>query len=143
MKHPYSLSLPGDRFGAQVAQHLSQACTDLDHDIAERLRAARQQALERRKVELASTCGLVTLGHSATLQLGDAPPGLWARCAAALPLLALAGGLLAIAVVQNDNRADELAEIDAALLTDDLPTSAYTDPGFLQFLKAGRSAEQH
>ena len=29
----------------------------------------------------------------------------------------------------------ELAEVDAALLTDALPPAAYADPGFLQFLK--------
>jgi hypothetical protein len=39
--------------------------------------------------------------------------------------------------VQNEHRAHEVAEVDAALLTDDLPPSAYADPGFIQFLKAG------
>jgi hypothetical protein len=28
-----------------------------------------------------------------------------------------------------------LAEVDSALLIDDLPPAAYADPGFLQFLK--------
>jgi hypothetical protein len=35
----------------------------------------------------------------------------------------------------DDDRANELAEIDSALLIDDLPPAAYADPGFLQFLK--------
>jgi len=50
-------------------------------------------------------------------------------------------GLIAINVIQDDKRANELAEIDAALLTDDLPPAAYADPGFSQFLKlsAGQS----
>jgi hypothetical protein len=38
---------------------------------------------------------------------------------------------------QSDRRATELAEVDAALLTDELPPAAYADPGFLQFLKTG------
>jgi hypothetical protein len=54
-----------------------------------------------------------------------------------LPLITLVVGLVAINVIQNDNRANEVAEVDAALLTDDLPPSAYTDPGFLQYLKLG------
>ena len=41
-----------------------------------------------------------------------------------------------INVVQDEKRAHELAEVDAALLTDDLPPAAYADPGFLQFLKS-------
>jgi hypothetical protein len=39
--------------------------------------------------------------------------------------------------VQKEDRANELAEVDTALLTDDLPPSAYADPGFVQFLRAG------
>jgi hypothetical protein len=37
--------------------------------------------------------------------------------------------------LENDRRASEVAEVDAALLTDDLPPAAYADPGFIQFLK--------
>jgi hypothetical protein len=40
-----------------------------------------------------------------------------------------------------DNRANELAEVDSALLIDDLPPAAYADPGFLQFLKNPLSIE--
>ncbi|WP_326543256.1 DUF3619 family protein [Pseudorhodoferax sp.] len=147
MKQPFTSTLPGDRLGTAIAGRLSDACTNLDHDIAERLRVARQQAVARRKVaEVAvgvSAVGAVRPGRAAALQLGGRDePGLWARLGAMLPLLALVGGLLAIYVVQNDNRASELAEVDEALLTDDLPTAAYTDPGFLQFLKTGASAPQ-
>ena len=63
------------------------------------------------------------------------PPLAAAKSLLAIPLIALLVGLIAITMVQNDNRAREVAEIDAALLTDDLPPSAYTDPGFVQFLK--------
>jgi hypothetical protein len=45
-------------------------------------------------------------------------------------------GLASIHVIQNDFRANEIAQIDAELLTDDLPPNAYTDPGFLIFLKS-------
>jgi hypothetical protein len=55
--------------------------------------------------------------------------------ASLLPLIALVAGLAIIQNIMDDDRANELAEVDAALLTDDLPPSAYADPGFLQFLK--------
>ncbi len=35
----------------------------------------------------------------------------------------------------NDESALELAEIDSALLIDDLPPQAYADPAFIDFLK--------
>ena len=47
-------------------------------------------------------------------------------------------GLLAINSIQNENRAREIAEVDAALLTDELPPAAFADPGFIQFLKTTR-----
>jgi hypothetical protein len=52
-----------------------------------------------------------------------------------LPLVALVAGLALIQNILDDNRASELAEVDSAMLSDDLPPSAYADPGFLQFLK--------
>lgn len=138
MTQELSNFLPGDRFGREIARRLSDANASLDHDIAERLRVARQQAVAARQRAAAAMPAVAVSGGGAALQLGTGDDvGLWARVAGMLPLLALVAGLLAIYVVQNDNRASEIAEIDAALLTDDLPTTAYTDPGFLQFLKAG------
>jgi len=49
--------------------------------------------------------------------------------------VALVVGLVTIKHLQDERRALELADIDTALLTDDLPPSAYTDPGFMRFLK--------
>lgn len=148
MNQALSIALSTDRLGRVIAGRLSESCTNLDHDIAERLRVARQQAVARRKVTefapVVSTVSIVRSGRAGTLQLGGPDePGLWARLGAMLPLLALVAGLLVIYMVQNDNRASELAEVDAALLTDSLPTDAYTDPGFLQFLKAGDNAPQN
>ena len=71
--------------------------------------------------------------------------GFWGRAGSAFLLAALAAGLITINIVQNDDRAVDVADLDAALLTDDLPPQAYTDPGFLQFLKtqaSERSAPQ-
>ncbi|TAG34096.1 MAG: DUF3619 family protein, partial [Polaromonas sp.] len=54
------------------------------------------------------------------------------------PFIALVVGLLTIDAVQVDNRAQEVAEVDAALLIDELPPAAFADPGFVQFLKSTR-----
>ncbi|MCX7261854.1 MAG: DUF3619 family protein [Burkholderiales bacterium] len=61
---------------------------------------------------------------------------LWSRLASALPLIALLFGLATIHIFQNEFRANEIAQLDVELLTDDLPPNAYTDPGFLIFLKS-------
>ena len=133
-----------DRFARNVTARLSEGSATLPHDISERLRIARMQALAHRKqVAMRSTTVVASQGGgTATLTLGSQggydEPHWWTRFVAALPLVALVGGLLTIYVVQNDLHANELAEVDTALLTDDLPTVAYTDPGFVEFLKANR-----
>lgn len=128
-----------DRYALKLAARLSAGSTDLPHDISERLRIARQQAVSRRKVlkvsQVRTASSVASSGNTATLSFNDEGLNLWSRLASALPLITLVVGLVAITVIQNDDRANEVAEVDAALLTDDLPPSAYADPGFLQYLK--------
>jgi hypothetical protein len=126
-----------DQFGRRIAARLDAGADELPHDITERLRAARMQALARRQVGLQAAQSVSATAGQATLA-GDERVSLWQRLASVLPLLALAAGLVAIHVIQNERRASEVAEVDAALLTDDLPPAAYADPGFVQFLKSGR-----
>ncbi len=134
--HHYQNLLAQDRFGLQIAARLSDAADELPYDISERLRAARTRAMGKRKVVAQTASSITRSGTSAALTFGTEHLNWWDRVAAAAPLLALVLGLIAINVIQNDKRADEIAEIDAALLTDDLPPAAYTDPGFTQFLKS-------
>ena len=132
--------LAQDRFGLGIAARLSDAANQLPHDVSERLRAARMQAVGKRKIASVRTASsVVASGSAAAMTLGDATGdekfSLWNAIASAIPLIALIVGLISINIIQNDNRAGELAEVDAALLTDDLPPAAFTDPGFVQFLK--------
>ncbi len=135
-----SAQLAQDRFGLRVASRLSIGNADLPHDISERLRVARQQAVTNRKrTQLVSATKSATAvygsGGSAIMSFDDEGMNLWNRLASFLPLIALVVGLIAISVIQNDMRANELAEVDSALLVDDLPPAAYADAGFAQFLK--------
>ena len=128
-----------DGFGRQVAARLSLGTAELPYEISERLRAARAQAMGKRKLVSvhAAPAVIAAGGGTATLGFGDEGVSWWNRIASALPLLVLAAGLVTIHVVQNDRRASEVAEVDAAILTDDLPPAAYADPGFTQFLRSG------
>jgi hypothetical protein len=141
--HIITASQLQDEFGERVAARLSAGAQALPQEVSERLRSMRLQAVARRKVaNVRARTAAALFGYgSATVSLGggggNSGPGFWGRLASALPLAALVGGLVAIHVVQSDNRVSELAEVDAALLTDDLPPAAFTDPGFAQFLKDG------
>jgi hypothetical protein len=129
-----------DRFGRRVAARLARGTAELPYDVTERLRAARTQALAQRKraASLQAAPAVSAAGAAASLTFGDGGQSWWNRIGSALPIIALAAGLVLIHTIENDRRASEVAEVDAALLTDDLPPSAYADPGFVQFLKSSR-----
>ena len=123
-----------DQFGRAVARRLDSGKDEIDYAVGERLRAARVRALAARKTEEHAPV-VIGRGGAATLGLGERT---WFnRIASVLPLVVLAVGLVLIHTSQSERRVNELAEVDAALLTDDLPPAAYADPGFVQYLKSG------
>ncbi|MEJ8858032.1 DUF3619 family protein [Variovorax robiniae] len=120
-----------EQFARRLTARLS-AGDELPHDIGERLRVARQQAVARRKLAPALQPAQVVVASGGAAALGG---GWWTRVGAVVPLIALVVGLITISIIQDENRVNDMAEVDAALLTDDLPPAAFTDPGFAQFLK--------
>jgi len=121
-------------FGNKV-RHLLNQGLELDPGQRERLREAREQALERQRPEP------VPALRWATNVLGtfDGWRGLSTRVL--LPLAVLAIAVSGIYSWQEKRRVAELVEIDSQLLTDDLPIDAYLDRGFQNWLKK-TAAEQ-
>jgi len=132
-----------DRLGSRLAARLDQDMPELSYDLTERLRASRMQALAAKKPETVKvmTPELSLSGGQASLKWGGEDDNLWSRVASLLPLIALIVGLMVIQSIQSENSVLEIAEVDSALLIDDLPPNAYTDPGFLQFLKTQQTEQ--
>jgi hypothetical protein len=103
--------------------------TPVRPEIEERLRRARELALERQQPESAP----------AYAWAGNVLGGLggWSGIAlrVLLPLALLVASGATIYTWQQNQRAAELEEIDSLLLTDDLPIDAYLDRGFQNWLK--------
>ncbi len=51
-----------------------------------------------------------------------------------LPLLVLVAGMVGIYQYEKQQRIEDIAELDAAVLSDELPLSAYLDHGFNAYL---------
>lgn len=129
------------RFGFRVASRLSEGTDRLPHDVTERLRHARELALSRHKLAVsAATAESTHLSSSNTLSFGRGPSGRswWTSLTAWVPLVALVAGLYLIGHFHVQAQIAAAAEVDAALLSDDLPPEAYSDPGFVEFLKTAR-----
>lgn len=134
--HPRLAEVMTDRQGLKLAAQLNLGTAELTHEITERLRAGRERALAQRKVEVRRAPAWVAQGQTAALGWGgEESMGLFGRLSAAIALGALVIGLIGINDTLSDERARELADVDMALLTDDLPPAAYADPGFIQFLQ--------
>jgi hypothetical protein len=123
-----------DQFGQASAALLRQGT--LPKEIKDRLYAARMKAISLKKPEkvrvqkraLATSAGSWNSGSS---------NGVWDTIGWVAPLAVLVFGLIGIAQWQDDARINDIAEVDAALLTDDVPPDAYADSGFMAFLKNG------
>jgi len=125
------------RFARSIAACLTESSERVAPDVAERLRFAREKALEsaraRRGVDVVQGVGRTASGAAV---VGFSRSPWWLRFASVLPLVALVGGLALIQDWQTRSQISVAAEVDEALLGDDLPINAYRDPGFSEFLKA-------
>jgi Protein of unknown function (DUF3619) len=130
------------RYALRVTARLAEQSEAVTHDVGERLRFARERALDRaRAARAATTSPVLQVGNASagTLALGGgswSSSSWWVRFVQVLPLLALVAGLV---LIQNQHVRAQIAaaaEIDFDLLVDELPPTAYGDPGFLEFLKA-------
>ena len=154
------------RFALRVTARLDEGSQALPHDITERLRIAREQAIEAAR-QAQTKLGTVAIGEVspvvATAVSGVSPQGVavlggwneagqsrqssrgrrlddgpltWGwRLATALPVLALVAGLWLVHAYHDQEKVEATADIDTAILTDDLPPDAYADPGFEEFLR--------
>lgn len=122
---------------ARLTRTLDEGTAALPHATSERLRIARVRAIERavqarRLAEVAQRPAAAANPRSAP----RAKASHWAwRLAGALPLAVLAAGLVTIHAMQDDEQVAAAADFDAALLADDVPPAAYSDPGFAEFLR--------
>ncbi len=127
------------RFALRITSGLSERCEVINPDISERLRFARERALTRAAIARSSETSVpVDVTRSGGLLLGRTGTGWWLKLGSLLPVVALAAGLVLIQHWQDTAQISVAAEVDAALLADNLPPGAYGDAGFAEFLKTPR-----
>lgn len=153
----------------EVAQRwihtLEDSLEALPADVQERLRFARERAVARsRAAAVVATTPLVhgvaaspwvlapavagsgapnprawSAGGPARHSTDGTPSG-WSRwLSTLLPAVILFLGLWIAQDVLWDGQIEATAEVDTALLIDELPPQAYTDPGFTEFLRRSTS----
>ena len=122
-------------FAYKVRHALNENLDALPSSTIERLASARNLALSRKKktspLRKLATQGVLA-GHVGGLFGAPAP---WIRhLAVAIPMIVLVVGLVGIYQSEQQQRISETADIDAAVLSDELPLTAYLDHGFNAYL---------
>lgn len=114
--------------GYKIKQQLDQAL-DLKPAELKRLKVAREQALARQR--LTEPVFALAWVDAVAGRLSGNP----ASAGVALAGAALILGLIGVHYWQQTPTVEEIEEIDAALLTSDLPINAYLDKSFDTWLK--------
>lgn len=123
-------------FAYRVRHALNEKLDDLPASTTDRLAAARKAAMARKKAHVPVR---VTQAELVTAGAGDGffsnPFGWLGRMSVAVPLLVLVAGMVGLYQYEEQQRIAEVAELDAAVLSDELPLSAYLDHGFNAYLE--------
>ena len=133
-----------DRIGSAVRECLDGSTAQLPSRVTDRLYHARLAAMAARKHEFVPQLQQLLRPQLALNQGGNSAQSSsnWGRLSWFAPFIVLALGLFAIAEWQQDARINDIAAVDIALLSDDVPPDAYMDSGFLAFLKLSSHAKR-
>ncbi len=118
-------------FAYKVRHALNEHLDDLPPATAERLAAARKTAIARKKAHAPARLAQGRMASNTGSLFSFSFLG---RMGVIVPLLALVVGLAGIYEYEEQQRIAELAELDAAVLSDELPLTAYLDQGFNAYL---------
>lgn len=121
-------------FAYKVRRAMTESSENLPEATLERLATARQLALSRQKQAEPSRAlafsGVLAGNNGVSFSQKNWVKKMWL----ALPLLVLMVGLYGIYEYEQEQQINDLAEIDAAVLVDELPPDAYLDNGFNAYL---------
>lgn len=122
-------------FAMKVRQALNESLEQLPQDTTERLAVARKFALTRKKkssLQLIPNVIMQLAGINPGPSSGRGP---WlGKMGWLLPIVVLIAGLIGLYQYEAQQRINETADIDALVLSDELPLSAYLDHGFSAYL---------
>ncbi|MFZ6690329.1 DUF3619 family protein [Undibacterium sp. SXout20W] len=122
-------------FAYKVRRALNESAESLPAPTLDRLAMARKAALARKKPDAGAKVHIFSGVLAGNNGFSFSGPSTWfGRLGMIIPLLALVAGLAGIYQHEKEQRISELADIDSAVLVDELPPAAYVDTGFTAYL---------
>lgn len=115
-------------FAYKITRTLNQGLTTIGDDKLAKLRLAREKAMANFREPVATASLATTTGHTLNTDSIFTKPLFW------LPILAVVVTLFALNT-GDDDVYDEQGELDAQLLTGELPIDAFLDKDFGSWVK--------
>jgi hypothetical protein len=116
-------------FGQKITRTLNWGLSRIDEDKLAKLRAGRRKAMEAYR-EPVTILGLVTVsGHTLDVSSWIRKPLFW------LPMLAISAAIITYSLNTGDDVYDDVGELDAKILTGELPIDAFLDKDFASWVK--------
>jgi hypothetical protein len=119
-----------EELAQRIVKLLDESADNIGPAQRQRLSAARQAALARHRPAPVAAWAPAWAG---TISRFTEHRAFGVRYV--IPIAALVLGLASVVYVQSNSTSSDIADIDAGLLTDELPISAYLDKGFDSWLK--------
>ena len=117
-------------FGYRIRQALNEGLERLDYRTTYRLEKAREAALARQAGHQTEAVWAARPQLAGGPAVEDRRVSWLHRLGLAAPLLAVIIGFVSIYQYQESRRISELADMDFAVLLDDVPLETYADKGF-------------
>jgi uncharacterized protein DUF3619 len=117
-----------DELARRIVKLLDDSADNIGSEQRERLRAARSMALAKHRVAPEPAWALAGNFSQLTEYRVFGVRYL-------IPMAALVLGLMGVVYMHSNGTSSDIADIDAGLLTDELPINAYLDKGFDSWLK--------
>ena len=116
-------------FAQKITRSLNWGLSHIEEDKLAKLRAGRRQAMDAYR-EPVKIFGLVTVsGQLLDVSHWIRKPLFW------LPLLAISAAIIAYSLNSTDDVYDDVGELDAKILTGELPIDAFLDKDFASWVK--------
>jgi hypothetical protein len=123
-------------FAYKIRHALNESLDNLPENVTERLVHARQIAIKRKKADSPLFAAIRQTALAGNVGAFFQDQYSWLRrMGLTLPALVLVCGLMGIYQYEEQHQIRETADIDVAVLSDELPPSAYADSGFKVYLE--------
>lgn len=118
-----------DELARRIVKLLDESADNIGSEQRERLRAARSMALAHRVAPQPAWTAVLAGNVSQLTEYR------LFGVRYLIPMAALVLGLMGVVYMNSNGTSSDIADIDAGLLTDELPINAYLDKGFDSWLK--------